>query len=150
MAQTTTAINGCSGVIKVDNDSGVLQDVSGSANRIEMDRSLRMSDDIYTFGSAFPITKTCGKQAALNMRIVYSTEELEAMQLFNEWHENHSTDKRTVQIDMPDSNPGSDRYSFECYLQRIRTPFEAGDPNPVLVEIELKPTGTYTWANIGS
>ena len=150
MAQTTTAINGCDGVIKVDNDAGNLQDISGSSNQITIERLLRTSDDVYTFSTDYPLTLTCGKKATVTIRIVYSTDELEGMQLFNEWYENHATTKRTVQIDLPDSTAGSDRYTFECLIERFTFSTEAGDANPIMAEIVLKPSGTFTWAQVGS
>jgi hypothetical protein len=148
--QTTTAINGCDLTVKIDNSSGVLQDVSGTSNQIRMDRSLRISDDVYTFGTKFPIVKTCGKKATISARFIYSQDEAEAIQLLNDWYENHSEDPRTVQIDMPDSLPGSDRYTYEALLENLNVQQEAGDANPTLVEATFRPTGTFSWANISS
>lgn len=150
MGQSTTAINGCDGVIKIDNDAGVPVDVSGSANSVGMERSVRISDGVFTFGTDQPIRKTCGKDAAISLKIVYTTEEAEALQLLNDWYENHHKDARSVVIELPDSNPGSDRYTYECLLEKLNIEVEAGSPDPILVDVDLKPTGTFTWANIGS
>ncbi len=150
MAQTTTGINACDAVIKLDNDSGVLVDISGVSNNVQMNRVNRVSDGTRTLGTDYPFRLVCGKDANITLRIVYSTEEAEAMQLLNDWYENHNTDARTLQIDVPDGNPGSDRYSFEVLLSELPIPIDAEEAGPIMVEVTLLPTGTFSWAQIGS
>lgn len=150
MTQSTTQINACDVVIKLDNDGGVLQDISGSTNTININRLNRVGDGVRTFGSRFPLRAACGKDAEITMRAVYSGNELEAKQLLNEWYENHNDEARTLQVDIPDSDPGGDRYTFEVLLENLRIDVEAGNPDPVGIEANMKPTGTFTWAEIGS
>lgn len=150
MTQSTTQVNACDVVVKIDNAAGNLQDISGSSNQVSFDLQNKVGDGIRTFGTDFPLRAVCGRDAAISMRAVYSGDEGEAKQLLMDWYFNHNKDARTLVIDIPDSDPGGDRYTFEAYLEHVNVPVEAGNPDPILLEASFKPTGTYTWAEIGS
>ncbi len=150
MDQTSTAITACDVVAKLDNDAGVLVDISGASNRISIRRTTRVSGGTYTFGSAFPVRKACGKDAEITFRAVYTEDEAEARHLLEEWYENHYSQARTLQVDVPDGDAGSQRYSFEVLLESLNFDAEAGSAEPVLMEAVLRPTGTFTWAEVGS
>jgi len=149
--QTTTQISACDVVIRLDTDVDfTLADISGSSNSVTLNRLTQVSDAIRSFGSDFPIRQACGRDADITLRAIYSEDEAEAKQLLNDWYENHNQDRRTLQVDVPNSDPGSDRYTFEVYLASLNMSLESGTPGPVLLEASLKPSGTFTWAEIGS
>ncbi len=137
-------------MIHLSNDSGGLSDISGSSNSVTMNRLTQVSDAIRSFGSDFPIRQACGRDADITLKVIYSTSQLEAKQCLNDWYENHNTDLRTLQVDLPDGLPGSDRYTFQVFLATLNMGIEAGTPNPILVEASLKPSGTFTCAVIAS
>jgi len=150
MAQTTSAINACDAVIKLDNGAGNLADISGSSNSITLNRLTQVSDAFYSFGGRFPIRKACGKDADITLRVVYSGDDAEALYILNDWYENHNTDARSLRVEIPDGDPGGDRYDFEVLLGTLNMDATSGEPNPILVEASLRPTGTFTWSVIGS
>ncbi len=150
MAATTSGINACDVVVRIDPDVGFLQDISGESNSVDINLETKVSDGVRVFGDPFPIRKACGKDASIKIRVVYSEDGAEAMHLFEGWYQDHYADTRTVQIDVPDSDVGSDRYTFECFLVRLPIPLKTDDPGIVMVEIDLLPTGTFSIAEISS
>ncbi len=150
MTQTTTQINGCDAVLKIDNAAGNLADISGSSNSISIERLNQVGDGVRTFGSRFKVRAACGKDANISVKILYTADGAEALALLNDWYENHNEDSRSLRLDMPDSDPGSDRYDFEVFIESFRFDVEAGNSDPILCEVAFKPTGTFTCAEIGS
>ena len=150
MTQSTTQLNSCDSVIKLDNGAGALADISGSTNSVSIERLVTVGDGIRTFGNDFKLRAACGKDAAIKCKCVYSGEDSEALFILNDWYENSYKTARTFVVDIPSSDPGGDRYSFEVLLERLSFDDNAGEADPILVEYDLKPTGSFTWSVIGS
>jgi hypothetical protein len=130
---------------------GSLADISGSSNSVTLNRMTQVSDAIRTFGGTdFPIRQACGRDAEITLKVIYSMSQIESKQILNDWYENHHTDRRTLQVFMPDALPGSDKYEFEVYLERLNVSVESGTPAPIMIEATLKPSGTFTWSVVAS
>lgn len=149
MAQTTTAENACDVVLTVDNASGTPVDVSGSTNQANMDLSAT-SAETFTFQGDWAIKKTCKKAVAVAVQALYSVTETEALNIFMDWFFNSLGTSRTVQIDIPDSSVGSDRYSGEFTLENVSVPLTADDAGVILASIALSNDGTVTRSTIAS
>ncbi len=150
MAQTTSQVNACNAVLKLDNSEGNLADISGSSNRVSITLTNIVSEPVRTFGSQFGIRTVCGKDSSITLRVVYSEDESEAKQVLLDWYQNHNQDSRTFQVDNPDSEAGSDRFTFECKLGEMTMDLDPSEPGPTMIEAQLRPTGTFSWAEIGS
>ncbi len=72
MAQTSTAKNACAAAIWVDNTSGVLTDISGSATSVELGPSVEVGE-FRTFASRWKGRIPCGQDLTATLNIVYST-----------------------------------------------------------------------------
>lgn len=150
MTQTTTQVNSCDTTVKIDDENGVLIDVTGSSSAVDAEFVQNVGEGLRTFGTDWPVRQACGRDGTFTWRAVYSLDNAEAKYILNDWFFNHPKTRRTFQMDVPDSNPGSDRYSFECYLATLRFSDEAGSPDPIMMEATLRPSGAVSWTSIGS
>ena len=152
MAQTVTQISGCDVVIKLETDVPFqMMDISGSSNSVTINRTTQVSDAIRTFGGTdFPVRQACGRDAEITLRVIYSTAEVEAKQILNDWYENHHGDRRNIEIYLPDNSAGSDKYAFDVYLASLNMSVDSGTPNPIMIEAALRPSGTFTWSLVAS
>ncbi len=148
MAQTSSAINACNAVIKLDNKDGVLADISGSANNVSMDFSNDIGE-FKSFGTRWRGRLECGSDAAIKLDIIYSQDDAEAFTVLREWYFSDRGHK-TMVVDIPDSNPGGDRYTFEVFLEKMSVPAKADEAGPIIVSCDLKPTGAVEGTVIGS
>lgn len=149
MAQTTTAVNACNVVLQVDNASGTLTDVSGSTNQAGMSFSINTSET-NTFEGQWAIKKACKTAVSISVSATYSVTETEALNIFADWFFNSHTASRSVQIDIPDSTVGSDRYAGEFVLESFDVPLDAGDAGVILSSVSLANDGAFTRATISS
>jgi hypothetical protein len=149
MPQTTTAQNACDAVIYLDNDGGVLTDVSGSTNQVTVGHTLIVGEQ-RTFGNDWPIRLTCGKDSSLSFVALYSTTGDEAWDIVKGWFEVYDGAARTVRVDMPDASAGSDRLQGEFILSEYNYDLMAGEGAPVLVNATLLPSGQITLSEIGT
>lgn len=150
MTQTTSQVNSCDSTLKLDDEGGNLQDISGSSNAVTIERLQKVGDGLRTFGNDFSVRAACGRDANITLRAVYSQADSEATFLLNDWYHNHPKTLRTFIADIPDSLPGSDRYTFEVLLESLRFDDESGNPDPILIEAAFKPSGTFTWSVVSS
>jgi hypothetical protein len=149
MAQTTTGENACTVVLKVDNASGVLTDVSGSTNQASLDLAAQ-SAETFTFEGDYAIKKTCKKSITLALQALYSVTETEALNILMDWYFNSLGTSRTVQIDVPSSAVGGDRYSGEFILESLSLPLTADDAAVILVSAALSNDGEVVRSTIAS
>jgi hypothetical protein len=143
-------VNSCDTTVKLDDENGVLQDVTGSSSAVDQEFIQNVGDGLRTFGTDFPVRAACGRDGNVTWRVVYSQADNESLYMLLDWYFNHPKTARTFQVSIPDDTPGSDRYSFEMLLANLRIPDEAGNPDPIIVEAALRPTGAFTWAVVGS
>lgn len=149
MAQTTTSINACDVVVKLDNNSNSLVDISGSSNDVSID----MSNDVgktSTFGSRWKISKNCKSEASISLKAVYSTADQEAVDLLKDWYFNSPGTSRTIQINVPDGEIGSDQYYGEMTLESLNIPLTSDDAAPIMVSASLSNDGPFYLETIAS
>lgn len=149
MAQTTTAINACDAVLKLDSDAGVLTDISGSSNEVTMDLDNEIGKR-HSFGSRFPIKKACKSDAKIQLKAIYSDADAEAMNILLGWYFNNHGTTRTFTVGLPAAAAGDDLFTFECFLKHLNIPGPSDSADPILVTVDLEPTGSYTWAVSGT
>ena len=147
MAQTTTAINACDVVVSLDNVSGTLTDISGSSNEVSMDLGQNIGE-IATFDGDWMLKASCGKTVSVSLNVVYTTTADEGLDILRDWFFATSPGSRTVQIDVPDSTAGSDRYSGEFVIESLNIPLTAGEASPVLVSATLSNDGAFAHSTI--
>lgn len=150
MAQTTTSVNACDVVLQIDDVNGSLQDLSGSSNNASINMSSN-TGQTFTFQGQWAIQKVCKTSASVSVTAVYSTEDTEALNILADWWFGTGYNSaRTVQIDIPDSTVGSDRYSGEFVLSSANIPLSADDAAPIQASFELLNQGAFTRAAVAS
>lgn len=141
MAQTTTHINACDAGIWLDNASGTQTDIGGSSNACSITLSQNIGE-LPTFGTDWPRRKACGRDAKVELVVIYSTAADEGKDLLVDWFfgGNHKN-ARTLTIYLPDKNVGSDVYQGEFILEGFKIPIQAGDGKPIAVTANLSVDG---------
>lgn len=140
MAQTTTEVNACDAVIQLDDETGVLVDISGSSNTA----SINLTNDISettVFGGNWKLTGCCKSAATFAVNAVYTTAANEAKDIFVDWQFTYHCAKRTLQINIPDNEIGSDRYQSEVLLESLSIPIDSGDATPILIAASMRNSG---------
>lgn len=148
MTMTSSAVNGCDAVVKLDNGLGLLADISGSSNEVSMD----FSNDIgeaKSFGSRWRVRLECGSDAAIKFNAIYSQDDAEALTILRDWFFT-TRGSKTIQVDIPDSTVGGDRYTMEVFLEKMSIPIKADEAGPIMVSCDMKPTGAVTCTVITS
>ncbi|HML23519.1 MAG TPA: phage tail tube protein [Aggregatilinea sp.] len=143
MAQTQTAISAVDCIIQLDNASGVLTDISGSSNKV----SLSFENGVWEFrpfGNVWKARGVTGKDADASLDAAYTTADGEALALLRDWFFGGDDSPRTLQVNIPDNTPGSDRYQGEFVLETFPLDLDAGADDVVMVSCTLKPNGEVT------
>lgn len=151
MAQTTTYVNACDVVIELDDDSGSLVDISGSSNDVSISIS-RSLGSLVTFDGGWDIVTACKRNATVSIGAVYSTVDGEARDILEGWMlgDDSGPANRTLQISVPDSDPGSMQYTVETVIESLDLPITASSPDPIAMTAQLRTTGTFVRAVISS
>ena len=155
MATTTTAVNACSAVITIDDDAGTPTPISGSSTSVSISGTTELGD-YKVFADSWRYRLACGQDWEMSIEAVYTTAsgEVEALDLLRTWWLSQTTIgaykvARDIQIDMPDSTSGSDRYTGEVFLESLDFgELSASEPGPVMVSATFKPSGALTHAKI--
>lgn len=144
MPATTSAFTACDTVVKLDNENGVLQDISGSSNTLEAVFE-RKTGEVRVFGTEWMLRIQCGKDASFKLKAVGTSAVSEVRRLVTDWFfDGQGT--RTLQFDEPDSNGGGYRYEAEVFLKSHKFTLDAGSENPVMYDLEFVPNGEVTRA----
>lgn len=149
MAQTTTSVNACNVDIQLDDSTGSLTNISGSTNQASIDMTAQ-SAETFTFEGQWAIQKVCKTSATISLQALYSTADVEALNILADWYFNSITTARTAQISVPDSTGGSDQYSGEWNLTSLNIPLSADDAGVILVSASLVNSGAVTRSTIAS
>lgn len=149
MAQTTDSVNACNVVLMVDDSTGTLVDISGSANEATMDFSIQ-SSETFTFEGDWAIKKSCKKAVTMSINALYSLNDAEASNILEDWFHNSSTTSRTVQLDVPNDSGGSFRYSAEWIIEGYNLPVSATEAGVIILGFSLSNDGEVTRAAIAS
>jgi hypothetical protein len=149
MAQTTTAVNACDVVIKIDNSAGTLTDISGSSNQCSLDISRNVAE-AYTFNGDWAIKKSCKGAVTVAVQVLYTTTADEGRDLLEDWVFDSPTTTKTVQIDVPDSSVGSTRYAGEFVIESYSVPLSASEAGVIVCSANLSNSGAVTRTTIAS
>jgi len=144
MPQTTTAVNACDASIWIDNASGVLTDVSGSSNTINMSFAEQVGA-VRNFGTRWEILLTCGLSAKFGFTAVYSTSATEAKAILLDWFFNKPGTNKTLKVYLPKKDVGADVYTAEVKLVTMPITVQAATAEPMQISCELQPDGAVTW-----
>lgn len=139
MPETTTAKNACDIKLLVDNSSGILVDISGSANRVEAAFTQQMGE-YPVFGGAWVKRLICKKDATVTVQIVYTTAANEGWKLLKDWWNNYNDQPRTIRWMAPTDEVGADDFHGEVLIDSMTVPFDGGQAGPVMVALTLRQT----------
>lgn len=151
MAQTTTQIPSNSWVIKLDNASGTLTDISGVDTKasIEPDRE---SKETFTAEGENGIVTVGKGTVKIAVEIVYSSATAEGSYLVESWYYGSaavSKGSRSIQMDIPDSSAGSRRYSGEVKISKPPAiELDASKAEPLILKCEFMNDGLFSWTII--
>lgn len=148
MAQTSTHISADDCVITLDNESGTPTDISGSSNTIEINIETPVNTG-NTFEGSSPLSWVGKDQTNISLVVWYSTTTGEGLDILKQWKfgSNRAT-ARSIQIDIPDSSSGSDRYYGEVNLGNLAIPMNADGGTGVQVTADLTNDGAFSWTVI--
>ena len=140
MTATDTAITACDVGVWIDNAAGTLKDVSGSSNKATLNFDNNLGQ-FTPFGAQWPKRVECGKDAKIDLEIIYSTAADEGFDIIKNWFFATPSGDRTVRIYVPDKNVGSDMFYGEHKIQNFSFALTGGSADPVVVSVSLLPNG---------
>ena len=148
MAQTTTAINACDASLWLDDDDGVLQDISGSTNLLDANFDNELGAYV-TFQEKWPRRLECGQDATFTVTGVYSTAADEIKDLVLTWYFGTRGD-RSFAFYLPDKDVGSDYFLCEVKLENHRIAPSRAEPGAIAITLTLRPSGAVTHSRAGT
>lgn len=143
MAESTTVVNACDVVLKLDDDSETLVDISGSSNQI----SMNFDHDIEAykvFGTTWRRRLECGKDANFSLRVLYSEAASEAAAIIKDWYFTNPPGDRSFEVYVPDESAGSDRYYGEVKIASMAFELVSDAAGPIIITASLVPNGEVT------
>ncbi len=146
MTATTTAFTACDGVLRLDDNTNTLQDISGSSSNVDMNFENKIGE-FKPFGTQWFTRVQCGKDASFSLKGIATIAANEIRDLIEAWYFTGSG-ARTFQVNFPDENPGSYRYTAEVFLKSFKFSGDPGSADPIMYDIEFTPTGAVTRAII--
>lgn len=146
MPATSTAQNACAVTVYLDDGTGTLVDISGSANRVEPQFSAQIGE-FQTFGGDWIQRLSCKRDAQVTLQLVYTTAANEGWKLLKDWWENHHTEPRTLRFMAPTEEIGADDFQGEMLISTMNVPFDGTQATPVLVAVTFVQTAGL---NIGT
>jgi hypothetical protein len=143
MPLTGTAQNFCDVSIWLDDINGTQRNISGSSNSIGLDLNNNLGE-IWAFGTEWPTRLECGKDATINLDVIYSTAANEGKDILLAWFFAIKSGLRTFTFYAPNKNVGSDMFFCEARLESLSFSGAAGGADPVMVSAVLKPDGALS------
>lgn len=149
MPQTSTAINACDARIRLENENGQNVDISGSSNEITIDFDNDLGD-YKSFGSRWRGRLECGSDATFKLKVIYSTAQNEALDIFKSWYFG-TRGHRRIQVNLPNEETGSDRYEADVFLESANGLGGAADAaGPIMLDLTMRPHNGVAHNTIGS
>ena len=149
MAQTVDAFSACDVTLAIDNNLGNLVQIEGSTNEASLAMT-RQVGEAQTFEGEWSIKKGCKKSVSVSLSGLFSRIDAESMNIMKDWFFNSSGTSRSIQIDVPDSAVGSDRYTGEMIIENLNLPLSANDAAPIAWSAALSNDGAFSVATITS
>lgn len=151
MPTTSTAVNGKNCAIRLDNESGVLTDISGSANEVTVKRN-RQIGDYNAFGDNETYRTIGVRDATVDVTLIFSKGGGESLRLLKAWDNEANGSYRTLQFDVVGALPGTtspiDRWSGEVVLESFEIPAKVDEAKPIMVKCSLKVHGDLAWSEV--
>lgn len=148
---TSTQLPGNAWVVKIDDASGTLVDISGVDTKCQIEPS-RDAKETYVADSENAIVTVGKSKVKISLELVYSTATAEAKQLFNLWYYGSSAvtkASRSLELYFPDASSGSDKYYGEVKLAKPPAfELDASKAEPLIIKVELANDGAWTWTQI--
>lgn len=142
MPTTSTAITACDAVLRLDDSTGTLVEISGSTNKIDMNFDNKIGE-FRTFGEDWMTRIQCGKDASFTIQGIATTTVDEIRDLIEDWFF-AGYGARTLQVNLPSEAAGSNRYVAEVVLKTFSFSAESDSADPIMYSIELAPSGQVT------
>jgi len=133
----------------LDDEAGTLTDITGASAKATISSSAN-SASVRVFADDDPITKVCGKDTTIGLECFYSTAADEAVDLLKHWWFNYFGTARSIEIYVPDSTVGSDKFYGEVQVTSLELPLEAGNAEPIRVSVELVTDGVFALMTVAS
>lgn len=147
MAVSSTAFNACNAKIYLDNSAGTYVDVSGYANKIDLELSQEIGE-FDVFGTSYKQRiRGCKKDGKASMEVVMDKDTNGAFRLLKDWYQNGSGARR-IQVSAPDEAVGDDRWWGYFLLKSLSWSFSATEANAVMVKAELVPSGGILYETV--
>jgi len=144
MPATTTAINACDVAVYIANAAGVLTDISGSANKVDLAFSQEVGN-FRVFGDKWMRRLACAKDATMSLDVVYTTTADEGLDLLRDWMLGASSGTpRAFRVILPQNAVGSDSYEGSVIISSLSIPIDASEAGPIMCSAELMPNGAIT------
>lgn len=137
-------------VFKLDSTTGgSLVDYSSHVTQITPPNMNNNIQQFHTIDSRIPKTTIGGWTGSFTISVVRDPSPTSLHRVLQDWQLENPPGSRTVQIDMPDSDPGSERISGEVIIQSY-TPGQVsgGSGNASIGQAQLAITGTFTVSTI--
>ncbi len=147
MAQSSTNVTGKDAVLQVDDEGGSLTDISGNTNAVALALTLATEPN-RTLGCDWPFRTQAARDMTMDLTILYSTTADEGADVLITWWNNGGV--RSVQLDIPDSNAGSVRYSGDFKIESCNQNPVAGEAAALQVTATIGIHGIGSIATIGS
>lgn len=138
MPATTTAFTACDAVLRLDDATNSLRDISGSSSTTEVNFDNKIGE-FRVFGTEWTTRVQCGKDASFKIKGVATTGANEIREIIEAWFFDGSG-ARTFQLNSPDENAGSYRYTAEVFLKSFKFSADPKSADPLMYDIELVPT----------
>src|SRR5512147_2991018 len=105
---TQTPFNGCDAHIEMADSLGVLHDVSGMSNKVEISFT-RDIGEYSVFGDIYKYRLDCKQDGSISVTVLATRDVNGAYHIIKDWWTTRGF--RWFSADMPNNNVGSDRYS---------------------------------------
>lgn len=140
MAMTSSAVNSCDASVWLDDVNGLLRDISGSSNNVDISFDHNLGE-FNSFQEQWPNRLECGKDATFTLSVIYSETQYEGWDVLKWWFFAASPGARTFNIFIPDKNVGSDKFAFEARIESLSWTVDRGEPSAIIVTAVIRPDG---------
>ena len=143
MPLTTSAQSWCDASVWLDDATGTPRNISGSTNQVSLDLDHPLGE-VYAFGTVWPTRIECGKDATINLDVLYTMTANEGKDILLAWFFATTPGNRTFTFYAPSKNVGSDKFECEAKIESLSLSGQAGSSDPCMVSAVLRPSGEMT------
>jgi hypothetical protein len=145
MAQTTTAVNSCAAVVKLDRLDGTLTNISGSAASVTPAFGLTLGE-YRGYADRWPDQLDGGRTAGVTLSVLYSTATDEGWDILRRWYFATNPGARSFHWYTPDeTTAGGDHFSCEMRITDLKWQVDASRGGAIAATATLVPDGAVSW-----